>query len=246
MTHSPPAQAFPAFSFAFQPIVDADSKRAASWEALIRGPHGEPAPAVLGQIPPYRLHAFDNWARPHAIASACRLAIDCDINLNFLPQSLCDSAEALRSTLDTAQRLGFAADRIVLEISETESIPNPALFVERISDYRALGIKVSIDDFGAGHSGLNLLADFQPDQVKLDMKLVRGIHAHGPRQAIVRGICQTCFDLAIDIVAEGVETNDEFAWLRAEGIRLFQGYLFSRPAFESAPEVVFPALSCPI
>jgi EAL domain-containing protein (putative c-di-GMP-specific phosphodiesterase class I) len=99
---------------------------------------------------------------------------------------------------------------------------------------------VAIDDFGAGYSGLNLLAEFQPDQVKLDMKLITGIERHGPRQAIVRAISQICSDLGIDIVAEGIETEDEYAWLASQGIRLFQGYLFAKPGFESFPAVHYP------
>jgi EAL domain-containing protein (putative c-di-GMP-specific phosphodiesterase class I) len=103
-----------------------------------------------------------------------------------------------------------------------------------------MGIKLAIDDFGAGYSGLNLLAEFQPDQVKIDMNLVRGIEKHGPRQAIVRGIAQVCVDLGIDVIAEGVETLQEFRWFEDQGIRLFQGYLFAKPAFEQFPAAFYP------
>ncbi|MBP7296279.1 MAG: EAL domain-containing protein, partial [Acidobacteria bacterium] len=75
----------------------------------------------------------------------------------------------------------------------------------------------------------------QPDFVKLDMQIVRGIESRGPRQAIVRGILRTCRDLGIDVVAEGVETPDEYAWFRSEGIELFQGFLFARPGLECLP-----------
>ena len=67
-------------------------------------------------------------------------------------------------------------------------------------------------------------------------RLVRNIEKKGPKQAIVKGIRRTCVDLGIDIVAEGVETESEFRWLQDEGIKLFQGYLFARPAFEKLPE----------
>lgn len=237
---------FPVFHLAFQPIVDAGLRRIVSCEALVRGAEGEPAAIVLGRVPADHLHAFDEEIRDRAIERACALGLDCDLNLNFLPQSLCISATALCRTVESARRNDFARERIVLEISETEVIEDRTMFVERINEYRALGLKVAIDDFGAGHSGLNLLADFQPDQVKLDMKLVRGIQGHGPRQAIVRGICQTCFDLAIDIVAEGVETTEEYAWLQGEGVQLFQGYLFAKPGFESLPPVCFPDVGCAV
>ena len=127
--------------------------------------------------------------------------------------------------------------RVVLEVLEGAIIDDHAHFRERINTYRGIGVKVAIDDFGAGYSGLNLLADFQPDLVKLDMKLIGGISHHGPRQAIVRAITAICFDLGIDIIAEGVETEEEYAWLASQGVRLFQGYFFAKPGFESFPPV---------
>jgi EAL domain-containing protein (putative c-di-GMP-specific phosphodiesterase class I) len=166
-----------------------------------------------------------------------RLGIDCNLNLNFLPQSLGASAESILSTLEAAKRVDLPVKRLVLEVTEGEIIDDASHFTKLINEYRGLGLKVAIDDFGAGYSGLNLLADFQPDQVKLDMKLIRGIERHGPRQAIVRAISQICFDLGIDVIAEGVETEPEYAWLASQGIHLYQGYLFSKPAFESFPAV---------
>jgi EAL domain-containing protein (putative c-di-GMP-specific phosphodiesterase class I) len=99
---------------------------------------------------------------------------------------------------------------------------------------------LAIDDFGAGYSGLNLLASFQPDQVKLDMELIHGIESHGPRQAIVRAVSQVCYDLGIDLIAEGVETMGEYRWLANAGVRLLQGYVLAKPAFESFPMVNYP------
>lgn len=64
------------------------------------------------------------------------------------------------------------------------------------------------------------------------MNLVRGIERNGPRQAILRGIARTCLDLGIDLIAEGVETVEEYAWFRAEGIELFQGFLLAKPVFD--------------
>ncbi len=118
-------------------------------------------------------------------------------------------------------------------------VDDAVAFARAIDEYRVLGVKVAIDDFGAGYAGLNLLADFQPDLIKIDMNLVRGIRSRGPRQAIVRAILQACGDLGIDVVAEGVESSDEYRWFREEGVRLFQGYLFARPGFQLLPEVTY-------
>ena len=235
-----PQEGDPSFTFAFQPIMDAQTREVFSYEALIRGPGNEPAHSILEQVPAYRQHAFDRRARIEAIFLAARLGIGCHLNLNTLPQSVCSSASTILSTLDAANRASIPVERMIIEITEGEVIEDQSRFSRIVNEFRGLGLKVAIDDFGAGYSGLNLLADFQPDQIKIDMKLVRGINRNGPRQAIVRAIRQACFDLGIDVIAEGVETVDEFGWLVEEGVQLFQGYLFAKPALESLPEILYP------
>ena len=230
----------PDFSFAFQPIVDVITREVFSYEALIRGATNEPAAQVLGKVSTDRLYAFDQKARARAIYVASRLGIKCHLNLNFLPRSLEASPRAIESTLEAAERSNLPPNRIIIEVVEGDIIEDHSNFARLINQYRGLGLKVAIDDFGAGYSGLNLLAEFQPDQVKLDMKLIAGIERHGPRQAIVRAISQICSDLGIDIIAEGIETEDEYAWLASQGIHLFQGYFFAKPSFESFPPVHYP------
>lgn len=87
----------------------------------------------------------------------------------------------------------------------------------------------AIDDFGAGHSGLNMLADFQPDVLKIDMALTRSIHTDSVRHKIADAIIRLCNNLNISVIAEGVATMQEAVVLRALGVRLFQGYLFAKP-----------------
>jgi blue light- and temperature-responsive anti-repressor len=234
----------PPYSFAYQPIVDVERRSVAAFEALVRGPNGESAASVLGVLSRNELYRFDVEARQRAIelSEKLKLSPPTSLNLNLLPDSLDACGEsALTSTVQMAQRCGIAPERIMLEISETETIANFSRFVEMVDASRSLGVKFAIDDFGAGYAGLNLLAHFQPEAIKIDMQLVRDIWHQGPRQAIVRGVITTCTDLGIDVVAEGVETMDEYQWLRDEGISLFQGYLFARPAFQALPTVTFPS-----
>jgi EAL domain-containing protein (putative c-di-GMP-specific phosphodiesterase class I) len=238
---SPPAALAFAASYAFQPIVDIAVGRVFSYEALIRGLGNEPAFQVLDQVPRDQLYQFDRDGRVAAIALAARLELECHLNLNFLPRSLLVIADSISSLVDAAALKQLPAERIILEVTESEVIADYAQFAELLNEYRARGLKVAIDDFGAGYSGLNLLADFQPDQVKIDMNLLRGIERHGPRQAIVRAVSQVCGDLGIDVIAEGVETVEEYLWLAGHGITLFQGYLFARPGFECFPSVHYPA-----
>lgn len=238
-TEPAPVPAFPQHTFAFQPIVDATNRTVFCHEALIRGPAGESASEVLSRVPPASSHRFDQVSHVAAIELAARLGLSTRVSLNFLPLGLQDSPEAITSVVAAARRCGLRPDQIVVEILEREIIRDRAAFLASVDGHRGEGVSFAIDDFGAGYAGLNLLADFQPEVVKLDMDLVRGIHGNGPRQAIVRGILRTCLDLGIDVVAEGVETPDEYDWLRREGITLFQGNLLARPAFEELASTPF-------
>ena len=228
-------------SYAYQPIVDIVSRQPYAYEALLRGARNEPAGVVLGALDEATIEAIDTHARPRAIALAAKLGLNTRLHLNFQPRSLASSSAVIGATLAVAARHGFDNEQMVLEVTETQVIDDQRRFADAINEFRAEGVLVAIDDFGAGYSGLNLLANFQPDLVKLDMELVRGIAHHGPRQAIVRAIHQVCNDLGIDVIAEGVETVEEYYWFEDEGVTLFQGYLFARPAFEALPPLSFPS-----
>jgi EAL domain-containing protein (putative c-di-GMP-specific phosphodiesterase class I) len=230
----------PAFSYAFQPIVDVVAREVFSQEALIRGRANEPALRVLDSVPEHAKYKFDEDSRVAAMALAVQLGLDCHLNLNFLPQGLYASDTSVTSILAAAARHALPIDRVILEVTEGEVIADYAHLGRQLNEFRALGLKVAIDDFGAGYSGLNMLAHFQPDQIKIDMNLVRGIERHGPRQSIVRAVVQVCGDLGIDVIAEGVESLAEYAWFAEHGVYLFQGYLFARPGFESLPRAHFP------
>jgi len=230
----------PAFSYAFQPIVNVDAREVFSYEALIRGPANEPAFRVLESVPARAKYQFDEDSRVAAIALAVQLGLNCHLNLNLLPQGLYASDSSVTSTLAAAARHALPINRVILEVTEGEVIADYAHLSQRLNEFRGIGLKVAIDDFGAGYSGLNMLADFQPDQIKIDMNLVRGIQRHGPRQAIVRAVMQVCGDLGIDVIAEGVESLAEYAWFTEHGVRLFQGYLFAKPGFERLPREHFP------
>jgi blue light- and temperature-responsive anti-repressor len=237
---SQPLDPDPAYSFAFQPIVDAVSHKVVACEALIRGPWDEPAWQVLNQISPLRLHLFDQTARVSAIDLAVRLGIECPLHLNFMPRTLDSAPKAVLATIEAARNAGLPADRIVIEVPETEVIVDRSRFAALLKDARALGVRLAIDDFGATYASLTILDDLEPDQIKLDMRLIRSVDRPGPRQAILRAIRRACYDLAIDVIAEGVETLAEYQFLAGQRIRLFQGYLFARPTFETLPPVHYP------
>lgn len=206
-----------------------------SYEALIRGPGNEPAQDILSRIPQEERARFEEQSSLVAIQWAAHLGINTHLNLNMLPSALVASSTTVTSILHAIEAVGIGPERIILEILESDVVNDLDHLSAVLKECRSSGMHLAIDDFGAGQAGLNLLAEFQPDILKLDLRLIRGIDGMGPRQAIVRGVQRTCLDLGIEVVAEGVETESEFFWLCDEGIKLFQGYLFAKPAYEKLP-----------
>jgi EAL domain-containing protein (putative c-di-GMP-specific phosphodiesterase class I) len=229
-----------AFSMAFQPIYDVAAERVWGYEALIRGVDGEPAPSVLAKVQPEQKYLFDQSCRVKAIDVASRLfpdGSDLKLSINFMPNAVYEPAACLRATLSAARTFTFPQASIMFEFTEDEEVTDVAHLQKIITEYRRQGFITAIDDFGAGFAGLGLLADFQPDLVKIDMRLVRGIDTSRARQTIIAGIVFIARELGITVLAEGIETEAEFLMLKAAGIRLFQGYWFARPAFEALPPI---------
>lgn len=224
-------------SFAFQPIVRASARRIVSYEALARGPEGQGFAFLKSQLNSDNLYHFDQSCRVRAIELATKLGLDVDLNINFTPNAVYRPELCIRTTLAAAAEYGFPLERIHFEVTESEEVREKSHLRSIIDAYRKLGFTTAIDDFGAGFSGLNLLAEFQPDYIKIDRVLIENIDSSSVKQAIIEGVLHTCRKLDIDVLAEGVERKEEYLWLRSAGIDLFQGYYFARPGFEQLPKV---------
>ena len=225
---------------AFQPIVQPKSGGVFAYEALIRGTEGQSAASILSAVDAVNRYAFDQACRVTAIEAAAALglaATNALLSINFLPNAVYEPEACIRATLRAAERTGLPTSSLMFEVTEAEQVSNPAHLRHILHSYKEMGFTVAIDDFGAGHSGLSLLADFQPDLVKLDMGLVRGIDADWARRVIVGGLVRICADLHVRVVAEGIETEAEHRALLDLGVTMFQGFLFARPAFMALPAV---------
>ncbi|GAP75072.1 EAL domain protein [Pseudoalteromonas sp. SW0106-04] len=229
------------FTMAFQPIVDCQQGEVFGYEALVRGVNNEPAGAVISQLTDENKYMFDQHCRIKAIALAAKLQIPSMLSINFLPNAIYEPERCIKTTLEAAERYQFPIERIMFEFTEAEKVGD-AHHIKRIVEYyRKLGFMTATDDFGAGYSGLNLLADFQTDIVKLDMLMIRNIDQDKTRQIIIRNCVNLLRELGIQVLAEGIETEGEYHWLRAAGINLMQGYLLAKPQFEGLPEVHIPS-----
>ncbi|VXB87630.1 EAL domain-containing protein [Pseudomonas sp. 8O] len=221
------------FKMAFQLIVDIEEQRPFAYEALVRGCNGESAGEVLGWVNDGNRYRFDQACRVKAIEQAARLGLldipDCLLSINFLPNAVYRAETCIRATLEAAQRFDFPRERLMFEVTEGEQIHDAEHLKRIFAEYGKQGFTTAIDDFGAGYSGLNLLAEFQPHVLKLDMALTRGIDQDPVRQAIVAGIVLVAQRLGIRIIAEGIESVGERDALIELGIRYMQGFFFARP-----------------
>jgi len=219
------------FDMAFQPIVDAGRQRVWGYEALVRGLNGESAFSILSLVTEANRYKFDQLCRVKAIERAAERfdRTDLMLSINFMPNAVYEPAACIRATLEAANRSGFDRSRLMFEFTENEPMRDAGHIGRILAAYREYNFLTALDDFGAGYAGLGLLAKFQPDLIKLDMELLRGVDDSKPKQAIVRGLLNIATDLGIQVLAEGVETEAEFQALTATGVRLFQGYYFGRP-----------------
>lgn len=231
-------------SMAFQPIVDIETGKPFAYEALVRGRNGEAAAEVLASVSEERRYAFDQKCRVAAIEGAVAAGIletGAKLSINFLPNAVYSPLACIQLTLKTALATGFPAERLIFEFTENEEIVDSAHVRGIIATYQQLGFGTAIDDFGAGHAGLGLLAQFQTDYIKIDMALIRGLDRSMPQRMVVDGVARLAQSLGITVIAEGIETVAELDALRNMGVRYIQGYLLARPEFEKLPAITLPS-----
>ena len=213
---------------AHQPIVSIRGRNVFAYEALMRS--REPALASPSDVLQAaerlgRLPELGRTIRAKAGAAFAAVSGDALLFVNVHPADLDDD-----DLYDGKAPLGRIASRVVLEITERASLEGIDAVASRVKQLRALGFRIAIDDLGAGYAGLSSLAQLEPEVVKLDMSLIRGLDAHPTRLRLVESMASVCRQLGMLVVTEGVETREEADALCSVGCDLSQGYLFARPA----------------
>jgi EAL domain-containing protein (putative c-di-GMP-specific phosphodiesterase class I)/GGDEF domain-containing protein len=227
------------FLLLYQPVVSLASGAIVGFEALVRWQH-----PVLGLIPPLEfvpltertghIVPLGRWV----LGEACRQlrawqqsvpgseALWVSVNLSSLqfrhPALVEEIAEALRET-------GLDPRCLVLELTEGMAMENPAAVTAMLAQVRATGVRVSVDDFGTGHSSLAYLRQFPLDTLKIDRSFIRGIEANTDAQAIFNAVATMARQLGLHVVVEGIEKEEQLGLIRGLDCGFGQGYLFSRP-----------------
>jgi EAL domain-containing protein (putative c-di-GMP-specific phosphodiesterase class I) len=217
----------------YEPIVDLETRIPLGYEALTRGPESSSLRS------PDRLFAqakevgltfeLDCLCRQVAFNHASCIPRGKKLFLNCLPASVGDPNLRGDGLLATLEKYELAPEDLVLEISERESIENFAIFREMRDSYRELGVQIAVDDAGAGYASLEAIMEIAPDYLKADMTLVRGVDSDPPRREVLNGLSGVANQIGAQVIAEGIETEEELRVVRALGIRFGQGYLFGAP-----------------
>lgn len=227
--------------FAFQPIVDPFAREVVSYEALIRTADGGSPDAYFKKFSGNEIYEADLQSKKVAFAMAGKLGLkEQALSVNLLPMTLVNVPGAVSFLLNEIEANGLVPEQIVVEFTESEVISRFDEFKDAVRQLKSAGISVAIDHFGAGFAGLLLLAQFQPDRIKINRALVADVHRSGPRQAIIQAIIKCCTSLEILVCAVGVEKAEEWMWLESAGISQFQGHLFASPRFGGIPAVAWP------
>jgi diguanylate cyclase (GGDEF)-like protein len=157
------------------------------------------------------------------------------INLSTIQMRHPHLVDNIRSVL---AETGLPAEYVELEVTESVLIENPAAVVEKLQAFRAMGMTIALDDFGTGYSSLSYIKRFPLDYMKIDQSFVRGIPHDASDVAITRTIVALARNLGVKTVVEGIETEEQLTFARAEGCDEFQGYLFSKAVSAEAFELL--------
>jgi EAL domain-containing protein (putative c-di-GMP-specific phosphodiesterase class I) len=227
--------ALASLTVAFQPIVSVSQRKVFGYEALMRSTNASfrlPAHLLEAAEQVDGLDALGRAVRARAVEGLTRAPAGTLLFVNLHPRDLADPELTARSSPLTA-----VADRVVLEITERASLSGITDLAGRVDALRRLGFRIAIDDLGAGYAGLTSFAQLEPEIVKLDMSLTRGVDRSMVKQKLISSFSALCRELGMTIVVEGVETAQERDALVSLGCDLLQGHLFGRPSFPPpAPE----------
>lgn len=212
---------------AYQPIVSSSKQDVFGYEALLRSrepslPH--PGAVLDAAERLNRTRDLGRVIRRKACEPLGQLPQDANLFVNLHTRDLLDD-----ELFSPAAPLTQHARRVVLEITERASLQEVPDVQARVARLRALGFRIAVDDLGAGYAGLTSFALLEPEIVKLDMSLVRGLHREPTKRTLVRTMITMCKELGMAVIGEGVETVEEREALHSLGCDLMQGYYFARP-----------------
>jgi diguanylate cyclase len=225
----------------FQPQVDASLHQLRGCEALVRWQH-----PVEGFLAP---SLFLNYAEEHGLirhldyyvlrkaCEACmrwrkKLGAEIPVSVNFSGAHF-QSRALLASIKEILNTTGMPARLLMVEITESTLIEDPIMARQLVAEIRELGVRIGLDDFGAGYSTLNYLRSLEVDTVKLDRTFCQFVHSDETEYRMTKGVISLARDFGVELIAEGVENAEQLLVLQELGCNYIQGFYFSAPLSEA-------------
>lgn len=220
----------------FQPIVALEQGKIFGYEALCRTTIPNPFDTIDELFRQAKVSnmilQLDMRCRENGIALSAERGLmekGAFLFLNICPTSLLCPNHTAGTTGLLANQHGIPKQNIVLEITEQEAVSNYRLFRTAVDHYRSKGFRIAIDDFGAGYGGLKMLSVLEPDFVKIDRHFFKNTPKRNLHFNLIDSIATACHRIGIDVIAEGIECENDLRICREIGIDLVQGYLLARP-----------------
>lgn len=231
----------------FQPIITADGHSIYAYEALSRGPADSvfhnPLPLFEYAKSQNRLFALERICRTKAIDQFTGQQLQGKLFINVSPETLLQPDHQRGLTRDLASRFGISPARVVIEITEHDPTHDYTLMRQAVNHYRSEGFSIALDDLGAGYSSLRLWSELQPEFVKIDRHFICDIDQDNFKRHFVSSILGLARLSNSQVIAEGVETQQEFQVLHEIGVDFFQGYFFGKPNPTGLSSVLQPRLT---
>ncbi|MBW7476657.1 EAL domain-containing protein [Paenibacillus oenotherae] len=219
----------------YQPIISLRNGTVYGYEALSRCPENRwfkgPEQLFSFASDEGMVYALDRLARERAIEGSAGLSSQQKLFINITAQIMNDPSFSPGQTLILLEQYGLSPTNVVFEITERSSIEDFGAAKKTLGHYRSQGYQIAIDDAGAGYSSLQSIVELEPDYIKIDRSLIRGIHRDPMKEHIVHTFIDLAAKMGVSLVAEGIETEAELAHMKAMGVHYAQGYLLGRPAF---------------
>ncbi len=222
----------------FQAIFRLQEGTVMGFEALSRGPRGSSLESAVDLFKAAEDHGLkvelDRLCRKRALLSSGRVPSNVKLFVNTLPATMRDPQFRGRALIDSLAQAQVDAKRVVIEITEHDVIENHAMFRETMAYFTDLGMSFAVDDVGAGQSGLDTIAKLKPQYLKIDINLVRDLDSKPVNVSMVKALVAIGHNIGAEVLAEGIQRDEEAQILRAMGVDYGQGYLLATP--KAGPE----------
>lgn len=225
----------------FQPIITANGQSIFAYEALSRGPVDSSLHSPIHLFDEAKqqqqLFALESICRRKAIEKFTRQQLQGKLFLNVSPETLLQQDHYQGLTLDLINNFGLKPEQVVIEITEHSPTHDYELMCRAVKHYQGEGFSIALDDLGTGYSSLKLWSEVHPEYVKIDRHFVSGIEKDKIKRDFVRSIVEIARAVKSQVIAEGIETRQEFEILSEMGVDYLQGYYFARPSPEPMQQI---------